>query len=128
MRLPEFYQGDDIPVTRGPFTDDEGNIFDLSTLSRVLFRTGTDRRYVVEFSPSATAPENRVTFEDYVLDGATYPNALATFTIQSDQTVKMKQGIATIEDFVGQTDGTLLDSRRDGSGEKYAYIIKKHSL
>lgn len=128
MRLPEFYQGDDIPVTRGPFTDDEGNIYDLSTLSQVLFKTGTDPRYVAEFSIDPTGTQRAIAFDDYVLDGTTYPNALAIFTIESDQTRLMKIGTGIIEDFVGQDDTSLLDDIRNGSGEAYAYVIKQHKL
>lgn len=128
MRLPEYYQGDDILVTRGPFTDNEGNIFDLSTMNQVLFKTGTDPRYVAEYSINPNGTQRAVTFDDYVLDGMTYPNALAIFTIESDQTRQMKVGIGIIEDFIGQNDTGLLDDIRNGSGEAYAYIIKTHCL
>jgi hypothetical protein len=69
-----------------------------------------------------------ITLSDLVLNGTTYPNALAEFTIQTDQTLKMKVGYGTMEDFISQADGTLLDSKRDSSGENIVYQIIEHTL
>jgi hypothetical protein len=127
-KLPTYYPGDDIPITRGPFTDDTGIPFDLSTMSQIVFKTGTDPRFVAEFALHPIGEQRGITLSDLVLNGTTYPNALAEFTIQTDQTLKMKVGYGTMEDFISQADGTLLDSKRDSSGENIVYQIIEHTL
>jgi len=128
MNLETFYPGDDIPVIRGPFLDDTGVPFDLSTMSQIVFKTGTDPRYIAEFALVPTGVQKAIALIDLTINGTVYPNAGCYFTIQSDQTLLMKEGVATMEDFLSQADGTLLDSKRDSSGQNFAYIIVNHTL